>query len=332
MSILTLDAWERFTAGHPQAHVLQSAAWGALKRTFGWRPVPVVHGGSGALVLFRRALPGVSVGYVPKGPLGEDWAGLWPEIHAACRREGAVFLKVEPDAWEPLDQKRRAQMNGFVEGAATIQPRRTLVVDLSGSEADILGRMKQKTRYNIKLAEKKGVVVRQSEDVGAFNRLMAVTGARDDFGVHTPAYYQKAFDCFPVQERALLLAEYEGQPLAGVMVFAHGERSWYFYGASSDEERNRMPTYLVQWEAMRWARSHGCTTYDLWGVPDEEEEVLEAQFEHRSVGLWGVYRFKRGFGGKLQRAASAWEHVYHPTLYRLYQWWTGRRQAGGEAQ
>ncbi len=332
MSILTLDAWERFTAGHPQAHVLQSAAWGALKQSFGWRPVPVVHGDSGALVLFRRALPGVSVGYLPKGPLGEDWAGLWPEIHTVCRREGAVFLKVEPDAWEPLDENRRAQMKGFVEGAATIQPRRTLVVDLRGSEADILGRMKQKTRYNIKLAEKKGVVVRQSEDVEAFNRLMAVTGARDNFGVHTPAYYQKAFDCFPAQERALLLAEYEGQPLAGVMVFAHGERSWYFYGASSDEERNRMPAYLVQWEAMRWARSHGCTTYDLWGVPDEEEEVLEAQFEHRSLGLWGVYRFKRGFGGRLLRTASAWERVYYPTLYRLYQWWTRRRHAGGEAQ
>ena len=104
------------------------------------------------------------------------------------------------------------------------------------------------------------------------------------------------------------------------MVFYQGWRAWYFYGASSDEERNRMPAYLLQWEAMRWARLHGCREYDLWGVPDEDESVLEANFTGRSDGLWGVYRFKRGFGGKLARSVGAWRRVYNPALYRLYQW------------
>ena len=104
------------------------------------------------------------------------------------------------------------------------------------------------------------------------------------------------------------------------MVFAHGDRAWYFYGASSDEHRNLMPTYLVQWEAMRWARHQGCREYDLWGIPDADAQTLEAQFTERADGLWGVYRFKRGFGGELRRAPDPWERVYNPLLYRLYRW------------
>jgi lipid II:glycine glycyltransferase (peptidoglycan interpeptide bridge formation enzyme) len=102
------------------------------------------------------------------------------------------------------------------------------------------------------------------------------------------------------------------------MAFARGRRAWYVYGASNDQERNRMPTYLLQWEAIRWAKSHGCTGYDLWGVPDEDEAKLEAEFESRHDGLWGVYRFKRGFGGKLKRAAQALDRVYNLLLYKLY--------------
>jgi len=102
------------------------------------------------------------------------------------------------------------------------------------------------------------------------------------------------------------------------MVFIHGKRCWYFYGASSNEHRERMPTYLIQWEAMRWAKEQGCLTYDLWGVPDEDQETLESKFMERNEGLWGVYRFKRGFGGELKRASSSLEKDYHPVLYLMY--------------
>ena len=118
----------------------------------------------------------------------------------------------------------------------------------------------------------------------------------------------------------LLVAEYEGRPLAALMVFARGRRAWYLFGASTDRERNRMPAYLLQWEAMRWARARGCEEYDLWGVPDEEEPALEACFETRTGGLWGVYRFKRGFGGRVVRAAQARDRVYNRLLYRVYLW------------
>jgi lipid II:glycine glycyltransferase (peptidoglycan interpeptide bridge formation enzyme) len=109
------------------------------------------------------------------------------------------------------------------------------------------------------------------------------------------------------------------------MAFSQGKRAWYLYGASSNEHRDIMPTYLLQWEAMLWARTRGCTQYDLWGVPDAEERTLEAEFMQRSDGLWGVYRNKRGFGGQLHRAAGPWERVYSPLVYRIYSWWVSHR-------
>jgi lipid II:glycine glycyltransferase (peptidoglycan interpeptide bridge formation enzyme) len=254
---------------------------------------------------------------------------LWPELDQLCRQHRAVFIKVEPDTWEDEENRTALYTAGFRPGAYNIQPRRTLVLDITGDEEDILARMKQKTRYNIRLAERKGVRVSVTEDVETFSSLMQVTGERDAFGVHTRAYYQRAFQLFnPPGMCALFLADYQDQPLAGLMAFAHGKRAWYFYGASDNQYRNLMPTYLVQWGAIRWARAHGCATYDLWGVPDQNEEDLEARFSDCTDGLWGVYRFKRGFGGELKRASSAWDKIYNPLGYLVYRLLMARR--GGE--
>jgi len=281
-----------------------------------------VVGDAGAQVLFRRLPLGFTLAYLPKGPVGADWTALWPAVDVLCRQRRAAFLKVEPDLWE---EDAPAPPPGFRASEHAIQPRRTLVVDLSGDEDAILMRMAQKTRYNIRLARRKGVVVRATGDVAAFYDLMQVTGERDRFGVHSLEYYRRAYELFsPREECVILLAEYEHQPLAALMAFARGKRAWYFYGASSNEHRNRMPTYLLQWEAMRWAKARGCVEYDLWGVPDADYETLEAEFTHRKGGLWGVYRFKRGFGGRLCRA-MVWDRVYLPPLYLFYRWWVRRR-------
>jgi lipid II:glycine glycyltransferase (peptidoglycan interpeptide bridge formation enzyme) len=136
-----------------------------------------------------------------------------------------------------------------------------------------------------------------------------------------PEYFELAYKLFhPTGACELFLAEYERQPLAAIMVFARGDRAWYLYGASTTRHRNRMPTYMLQWQAMRWARSRGCSQYDLWGVPDEPLEELEQQFTERSDGLWGVYRFKRGFGGELQRSIGAWDRPYQQVPYAIYRW------------
>jgi peptidoglycan pentaglycine glycine transferase (the first glycine) len=286
-------------------------------------------------VLFRRLSLGLTIGYVPKPMLDHQshfpGSQLWQELMAVCRQKHAIFLKIEPDEWESaasLPQEYRGSQPALQRSRYNIQPPRTLVVDLRGSEEEILGRMKQKCRYNIRLAEKKGVEVHPWSDLEGFHQLMQVTGGRDQFAVHSVDYYRRVYELFhPTESCELLVAEFNGMPLAALMVFQRGKRAWYFYGASNDLERNRMPAYLLQWKAMQWAKEHGCEEYDLWGVPDENEPVLEANFETRHGGLWGVYRFKRGFGAELRRAAQALDVVFNPLLYRLYTW----RMAGREA-
>ncbi len=300
-------------------HLLQTAAWGDLKAAFGWSVERIQEQDRSLQVLLRRFPLGLTLAYIPKGPGPGELQDLLPALDDLCRHQRAFALKVEPDT--PEDPKLSADLaaQGFLPSAHEIQPRRTLVVDLRGSEEDILGRMHQKTRYNIRLASRKGVSVHPWQDLDAFGRMMLETADRDRFGAHVPSYYRKAYDLFhPAGACELFVAEFEGDPLASLMVFAHGERAWYLYGASTAKERNRMPTYLLQWEAMLWARRNGCTSYDLWGVPDADSDTLEAQFTKRSDGLWGIYRFKRGFGGQLVRSIGTWDRPYKHPIYQLY--------------
>ncbi len=322
--------WDDFVAAHPRAHILQLSDWGALKTAFGWEPVRVaLADDGGALVagaqMLLRPLP-LRLGtlaYVPCGPL-VDWADV-AQVHALlqaldseARRHGAILLKIEPGlGLGGVDFARF----GLRRSPQTVQPPRTIVLDLSGDEETILARMNQGTRRNIRKSAKFEVAIRYGtrDDVPRFNALLAETGARDEFGVHAPDYYQRAYDLFaPAGRAALILGSYAGQDLAGVMVFRLGQWAWYFYGASSDRERQRMASYGVQWEGIRWAKAGGARWYDLYGVPDAEPDDLEAQFESRSDGLWGVYRFKRGWGGRVVRGAGAWDRVYSPALYTLY--------------
>jgi peptidoglycan pentaglycine glycine transferase (the first glycine) len=331
MTTLSTSDYFLFLENKPQAHLLQSTGWGSLKAAFGWDTHYLidVQRVCGAQVLFRRLPLGFTFGYIPKGPVGIEWNRLWPDLDRLCRHKRAIFLKVEPDLNEPIDPSVLNHLQGMIP-SRPIQPRRTIVLSLEGDEEAWLERMKQKTRYNIRLAERKNIVIRASTDVAAFHEMMLLTGIRDGFGVHSLEYMQKAYDLFARSGEVILLeASYQERSLAGLMAFARGERAWYFYGASTDEERNRMPTYLLQWEAVRWAARCGCKSYDLWGVPDANEDELEAGFTRRSDGLWGVYRFKRGFGGDLQRSAGAWDRVYHPLLYRLIQAYLERRSGDG---
>lgn len=335
---VTADRWDAFVGAHPDGHLLQMADWGRFKAEFGWAAQIVALCDDqdrivcGAQLLFRRlhprqpgALP-LSIAYLPAGPLFGDPdtdATLWQAIDRAAWRRGALWLKVEPCDWyrprPGLADRLRA--SGLRPGQQSIQPPRTIVLDLTGSEADLLARMNQSTRYKAKLGPKKAIAVRcgTAADVDSFNALMAVTGARDSFGVHDPDYYRRAFAYFSEGDRcALLLASYEGQDLAGVMVFRQGQQAYYLYGASSNAERNRMPTFIAQWAAIRWARDHDALYYDMWGIPDADESQLEAQFETRSDGLWGVYGFKRGWGGSVVRSVGPWDRVYNRPAYALY--------------
>jgi peptidoglycan pentaglycine glycine transferase (the first glycine) len=328
MPEVNLPDWNKFLENHPNAHLLQMGEWGELKKDFGWKPVRIINNDVGAQILFRRLPLGLTIGYMPKvilsNELQETSNEFWHEVDSVCKQNHAIFLKIEPDTWS---EEFILHPSSFILSRHNIQPPRTIVIPIDGSEETILSRMKPKCRYNIRLAEKKGITVRAWDDIPAFYEMMTVTGGRDNFGVHSKEYYQRAYELFhPKGTCELLVAEYEGKPLASLMVFAKGNRAWYVYGASNDHERNRMPTYLLQWQAIRWAKARGCEEYDLWGVPDENEETLEANFESRHGGLWGVYRFKRGFGGEVRRSAQALDRVYNPLLYWMYTKYIGNRE------
>ncbi|MGC9467801.1 MAG: lipid II:glycine glycyltransferase FemX [Anaerolineae bacterium] len=329
-------AWNRFLAGHERSSLLQTIEWGELKSGFGWDWELVTLDGAkapraGAVVLYRQLPLNLgTIAYVPRGPaLDFDDSSLvatfFEELHSAVRRHRAWACWIEPKILEGEGVEELLKSAGYKPTARTIQPRSTILVDLTPSEDDILMAMKSKTRYNIRLSARKGVTVRQGsvEDIDVFYDLMEETGQRDEFGIHSRAYYRKAFELFAAEDRvALFIAKYKGEPLASLLAFAVGTESWYISGASSNRHRNRMPAYAVQWAAIQWAKARGCTVYDLWGIPDADEETLEDEFTERSDGLWGVYRFKRGFGGEVVRYIGLWEHALHP-LYpfarRLYE-------------
>ena len=329
MPIVSLSDWNQFLSIHPNAHLLQTSEWGELKSSFGWKPSRIITGNVGVQILFRKLPLGFTVGYIPKLAINVRQLAFsqefWREIDSVCKKNRSIFLKLEPDLWndQKLDTLALSEVEGWNTTLRTsphyIQPPRTFIVDIKDSEEEILARMKQKTRYNIRLAEKKGVTVRAWDDIESFHKMMLLTGGRDGFGVHSLEYYRRAYELLqPKQMGELLVAEYEGKQLAALFIARNGNRAYYLYGASTDEERNRMPTYILQWKAMKWAKARGCEEYDLWGVPDEDESTLEASFEKRHDGLWGVYRFKRGFGGELKRAVQAIDRVYNPLLYWAY--------------
>ncbi len=338
--------WDAFVAQHPHAHILQSHGWGVLKSRFGWRSRTVGLADAdglraGALVLLR-SLPGLTLAYVPKGPL-TDWhdpdltRSLLEAIGHLARASGAAFLKIEPELLDTPEHRGLLASYGFRPSPHTIQPRTTLHLDLQGEEPDLLARMKGKWRYNIRLAQRRGVTVRPmtAQDLPAFHALMEETGARDGFSVHSPEYYRLAFHLFVPRQGTFLLAEHQGTPLAAIAVLHLGTTAWYLWGASGSRERRRMPNHLLQWEAMRWARAQGAQVYDLWGIPDPLGQLalplgLEAG-EPVSVArlpvdlarlpkgdLWGVFRFKQGFGGHVVRTVGAWDQPYQPLRHRLY--------------
>jgi len=324
--------WGAFVGAQPRANVLQQPAWGELKAAFGWQVTRVALADdknrivAGAQILFRalplRRFSGM-MAYIGMGPYVTDndqWKPLWGAIHKRARRQNASFLKWEPGIYINEAAPDFAAWD-FSPSPQTIQPPRTILIDIRDDDESILARMNQGTRRKIRQSQKSEIRYYEAprEGLAIFNQMMRTTGSRNAFGVHEAKYYERAYDLFvPAGDAALILAEHEGDALAGIMVFAKGKTAWYLYGASSDVKRNLMATYGIQWAAIQWAKARGCDYYDLWGIPDEDEATLEAQFQEREDGLWGVYGFKRGWGGQVVRSAGTWDKVYNPLVYQAY--------------
>jgi lipid II:glycine glycyltransferase (peptidoglycan interpeptide bridge formation enzyme) len=335
--------WDRAVADLPGAHFLQSWLWGEFKGANGWRARRILwewpEGGlapaAAAQVLEREERFGpfrARVLYVPKGPLL-----AWPDepvrsqvladLEALSHERQAIQVKIDPDVIEgwglpgsaeaeedPFAGILRAELSrrGWRYSSEQIQFRNTFVLDLTRSEDQLLSAMKQKTRYNIRLAEKKGVHIRvaSAEEHPLLYGLYAETSTRDGFVIRESGYYDTAWGLFLQSGLGhAWVAEVEGEPIAALILFCFASRAWYLYGMSKNRHREKMPNHLLQWEAIRWAKSQGFQSYDLWGAPDEFTA------EDR---LWGVYSFKQGFGGRLVRHIGAWDQTPRPLLYRAY--------------
>ncbi len=333
-------AWNDLVSALPAAHFLQTWQWGQIKAAYGWRPRPLVWhargGPAAAALVLERALPGgLRALYAPKGPLlAWDDASLRAQVlddlQALARDRRALWLKADPDLpvaygvpgspeerADPVGQavRRALQARGWRYSPEQVQFPNTVWVDLTPDEDALLARMKQKTRYNIRLAMRRGVTVRAATTEADWETLYAMyaeTARRDGFVIRPREYYRRVWHAFTAAGLGEgLLAEVEGEAVAGAFVPRFAGRAWYFHGMSRPMHRNRMPTYLVQWEAMRRARAAGCRVYDMWGAPTRWQE---------DDPLWGVWRFKRGFGGQVVRTLAAWDYAPWPWLYRLYAW------------
>ena len=311
-----------------------------------------------AMILKRTILLGgmsarISILYTPKGPL-LDWTNeslrnrVLNDLQSFAKKQGSIFLKMDPDLVlgtgipssesDFIDHRGRSiiselERRGWSYSSDQIQFKNTVLIDLHPSEEELLARMKQKTRYNIRLAEKKSVALRigTSNDFDMLFKMYAETSVRDGFVIRDEGYYNTVWGTFmkesltsisnlqsPITNYQLpftlpfaepLIAEVDNEPVAAIFVFYFAGRAYYVYGMSRDVHREKMPTYLLQWEAMKRAKAKGCTAYDLWGAPDVFDE---------SDSMWGVYRFKEGLGGKVVRTLGAWDFAPNPFWYKLY--------------
>lgn len=352
----TSKSWNELIASLPLPHLLQTWEWSQVKAKYGWQPMPFVWRDpqsapsdppQAAAMVLKRSLPvggfakKMCVLYLPKGP-NLDWNDailrqrVLGDLQLFARRQGAIFVKLDPDvelgrgvpesdgAVEfSAGQAVRSELmqRGWKFSQDQIQFRNTVLIDLSPSIDELLANMKQKTRYNIRLAQKKGVTVRigRADDLPMLYRMYAETSVRDGFLIREEGYYNTVWRTFgrsstfapssstPFHEP--LIAEVAGTPVGAVSMFHFGGQAIYLFGMSRDEHREKMPNYLLQWEAMQRARTVGCKNYNLWGAPNEFDQ---------SDDLWGVFRFKEGLGGYVSRTLGAWDFTPNPLLYKLY--------------
>lgn len=308
-----------------------------------------------ALILKRQIIRNgfaarLSVLYSPKGPL-LDWVNeslrnrVLNDLQSFAKKQGAIFLKMDPDVvlgtgvpdseGDVPESNGQAVMSelkrgGWEYASDQIQFKNSVLIDLHPTEEELLASMKPKTRYNVRLAGKKGVALRvgTKDDLLMLYKMYAETSLRDGFVIRDEGYYKTVWELFmrsnvdtlegsqvqtfqpsnfPTCEP--LIAEVDGEPAAAIFVFYFAGRAYYVYGMSRSVHREKMPTYLLQWEAMKRAKAKGCTVYDLWGAPEVFDE---------SDSMWGVYRFKEGLGGKVVRTLGAWDFAPSPLWYKMY--------------
>jgi lipid II:glycine glycyltransferase (peptidoglycan interpeptide bridge formation enzyme) len=326
------ERFNRFIAHHPKGHFLQTWEWGEVKRGMGWEPLPLILEQDGEiraamLILKRRLpLPGLNkcIFYAPRGPVvdidnEELCQVLFSGAQKAAREEGAIFLKIDPDVPAHNEQfvnilkKCRFKKNDTGLDFEGVQPAFVFRLDIRPTLEKLMETMYPKTRYNVRLAEKKGVTVRTAnnrDDLRTFYEILQETAERDHFLIRGYEYFEMIWNNMVENGLAqIFMAEYQGRVISATLALILGDKAWYLYGASSNDYRNVMPNYLLQWEMIKWAHERQCTLYDFRGVSGDLDE---------SNPLYGLYRFKKGFNGEFTEFVGDWDRVYAPFFYLLW--------------
>lgn len=313
---------------------MQSYEWGDIKGRFGWKPLRIVgENDNGEIVaaasLLLRSIQrtGKCIAYAARGPvLDTTNAGLVSEFTDGLRKialsKGAILIKIDPPV--PIEDEVSAanlESVGFKpfddpSGFGGTQPKCVMKLDIDLPIDEVFAKFKNKWRYNIRLAEKKGVIVKSDctkEDLPAFFDLLKVTAERDRFLVRNYKYFEAMWDILaPAGYAKIFLTYFEGQPLSGALAFKFGDRAWYTYGASSNEYRNLMPNHIMQWAMIQWAKSEGCKWYDFRGVSPRRDASEED--DH----LQGLNRFKEGFSPRYVEYIGEYDMPLSPMWYWLF--------------
>jgi lipid II:glycine glycyltransferase (peptidoglycan interpeptide bridge formation enzyme) len=329
-----LDA---FVGSQKMSQFLQSWAWGQFQQGLGrknWR-FGVLDGQSlvaSALAIKHNMPLGKNYLYLPRGPIVNNkipvanfqnaFRQIINKIMEVAKQEGSIFMRFEP----PLEKTSQPVLKSLVGNdyklvtSQFVQPKDTLILNLSKTEEQLLSEMHPKTRYNIRLAEKKGIKVRMGvkEDFEKFWQLNLETASRDSFKKHPKNYYQKMLEVLSPDFLKLFLAEYESKVLVANLVVFFGDTVTYLHGASSNEYRNLMAPHLVQWKQIQEARNLGFKNYDFWGVIPGLQTT-----DYRLQSWSGLTRFKKGFGGFEVNYVGTDDLILDGFWYNIYR--LGRR-------
>ncbi len=339
--------WDELIATHA-GQPFQSWAWGELKSHFGWQPTRLATAdGAAAAQVLIRPYRGLAVAYVPRGPMmsgnAASTSALTSAIIALARSRRAAFVRFEPDilqddsAADPLAAS--LAQHGFKPSQRTLQPRSTIQLDLTPSEEQLLAAFSKGHRADIRRAERDGVVIRvgaPETDAEILRQMLVATNQRKTFGFHSAGYYRRLLLDFGESAR-LQIAEINGQPIGASLVLAFGRHGTYLAAGSNSIGLEHRAAHLLQWHAIRWAKERGAATWDLWGIADargryelaaatnslDAEQLAALEAEARRDPLDGVYRFKKGWGGRVVRMLPAYDRVFIAPVYWLWQWRRG---------
>lgn len=325
-------AWDDFVAEAPDGHYVQTSLWAKAKALLNWRAVRIVvmrekHVVAGAQMLIRSFPLVGAVGYVPKGPLNtlnkddfELTKHVIDQLHQVARKNGVRYLAVQPpNNGEAL--ARQLPSWGFQPSSRELTPTATILLDLSKDLNEILAQMRRKTRYNIRLGQRKGVVVREGteDDLTTFYRLLSATGQRRQFSSPPEAYFSNMWRIFqPRGYIKMFLAEYDGEAVSTLLAISFGNTVTLWRGGWSGRHDSCRPNEVIHWAAISWAKAQGYRFCDFEGLdPEVAESVTLGETLPDSLRRTPSF-FKLGFGGQVTHLPPPYDHIYNPFLRWSY--------------